>query len=252
MLIDVLTLFPAVFDGALGAGAVARARERGLVTLNTHNIRDFAANRHRTVDDKPFGGGAGMVLQADPVFKAVEHVCRGKPVRPRVCLTSPQGMPFTQALARTMAREDHLVLICGHYEGVDERVAEVLEPDEISIGDYVLSCGELAALVIIDAVVRLVPGVLRAGAAAEESFEEGLLEYPQYTQPREWEGREVPAVLLSGHHGEVERWRRRQRLLRTLGRRPDLLATGQLQDGDAAILRELAAELGRLGLGGGN
>ncbi|MDA8337278.1 MAG: tRNA (guanosine(37)-N1)-methyltransferase TrmD [Peptococcaceae bacterium] len=248
MRIDILTLFPAMFDGPLRVGAVARATERGLVTVDTLNIRDFSGNRHHTVDDKPFGGGAGMVMQAGPVLRAVEHVSRGEKVRPRVCLTSPQGMRFNQSLARSLAGEEHLVLICGHYEGIDERVAEILEPDEIGIGDFVLSGGELAALVVIDAVVRLVPGVLRAGAAAEESFEEGLLEYPQYTHPREWDGHAVPEVLVSGHHGEVERWRRRQRLLRTLGRRPDLLAAGGLRPGDAEILRDLRTELERLSL----
>ncbi|HUW66238.1 MAG TPA: tRNA (guanosine(37)-N1)-methyltransferase TrmD [Spirochaetia bacterium] len=248
MHIDVLTLFPGMFEGPLQAGALGRARDRGLVTVSTHNIRDFALNRHNTVDDKPFGGGTGMVMEAGPVLRAVEQVCRDKGGYPRVCLTSPQGMVLNQAMARDLVREEHLVLICGHYEGIDERVAEILEPDEICIGDYVLSNGELAALVVIDAVVRLVPGVLREGAAEEESFEEGLLEYPQYTHPREWAGHSIPEVLLSGHHGEVDRWRRRQRLLRTLGRRPDLLTDLDLSGPDAAVLRELRTELLRLPL----
>lgn len=250
MHIDILTLFPDMFEGPLRVGATMRALERGLVTVKTVNIRDFSGNRHHTVDDKPFGGGVGMVMEAGPVLRAVEDVCRDHNGggRHRVCLTSPQGMVFNQSMARDLAKEPHLVLICGHYEGIDERVAEILEPDEICIGDYVLSGGELAALVVCDAVVRLLPGVLRDGAAQEESFEEGLLEYPQYTQPREWGGLTVPEVLLSGHHGEVDRWRRRQRLLRTLGRRPELLETMEMSSEDAGFLREIMRQLLRLPL----
>jgi len=247
MRIDVLTLFPGMFEGPLATGALGRARERGLVRVETLDIRNFAQNRHRTVDDKPAGGGAGMVMEPGPVLRAVEHVL-ARAGGARVCLMSPQGLLFRQTMARELAREEHLVLICGHYEGIDERVAEILEPLEIAIGDYVLSGGELAALVVMDAVVRLVPGVLRAGAAAEESFEDGLLEYPQYTHPREWAGRGIPEVLLSGHHGEVERWRRRQRLMRTLGRRPDLLAARSFDASDRAVLRELRDDLLRLSL----
>ena len=217
-----------------------RAQERGLVQIVTHNIRDYTHDRHRTVDDYPYGGGAGMVLKPEPVFEAVEHVresvdSAGCPI----VLLTPQGRPLSQAIAAELAATPQMTLICGHYEGVDERVAEHLVTDQISIGDYVLTGGELAAMVVVDAVVRLVPGVLGSDeSAAGDSHSDGLLEYPQYTRPevfREWE---VPPVLLSGHHGEIAAWRRRQSLLRTAARRPDLLAKATLTDKERLWISE--------------
>lgn len=256
MRFDILTLFPEMFRGPLDHSILGRARERGLLEVNLINIRDFAGNKHRTVDHPPFGGGAGMVMEVGPVAAALEWVARrdGKPPE-RVVLLCPQGRPFDQREARALAALPHVVLVCGHYEGVDERVREALVTDEISIGDYVLTGGELAAMVVVDAVARLVPGVLgEAASAQEESFSEGLLEYPHYTRPREFRGLAVPEILLSGHHEAIRRWRRRQSLVRTLGSRPDLLARADLTPEDVDLLRgvrgELEAVLARYGAGG--
>jgi tRNA (guanine37-N1)-methyltransferase len=256
MRIDILTLFPEMFRGPFDHSILGRARERGLLEINLINIRDFAANKHRTVDHPPFGGGAGMVMEAGPVCAALEWIARrdGRPPE-RVVLLCPQGRPFNQREARALATLPHLVLVCGHYEGVDERVREALVTDEISIGDYVLTGGELAAMVVVDAVARLVPGVLgEAASAEEESFSEGLLEYPHYTRPRDFRGFLVPEILLSGHHEAIRRWRRRQSLVRTLGSRPDLLARAELTAEDLELLRrvraELEAVLARYGAGG--
>ena len=228
MRIDVLTLFPEMFGGPLGHSILGRAIERGLLTVGLTDIREFATDRHRTVDDYPYGGGPGMVLKPGPIFAAVESVARpGSPI----ILLSPRGRLFTQRIAAELARQPHLVLICGHYEGVDERVREHLATDELSIGDYVLTGGELAAMVVIDAVARLLPGVLGGEAStSEESHSEGLLEYPHYTRPPEFLGRTVPEVLLSGNHAEIARWRRRQALLQTAQRRPELLAPEHLEE----------------------
>jgi len=231
MRIDVLTLFPGMFEGVFGASLIGKARERGIVELNTVNFREFSASKHGTVDDAPYGGGGGMVLKPEPLFAAVEWLTAGMPegARPRVILMCPQGETFTQRKARELAAEKHLIFICGHYEGVDERVREHLATDEISIGDYVLTGGELPAMVVIDAVVRLLPGVLgNEESAARDSFSDGLLEYPQYTRPADFRGWKVPDILLSGHHAEIAEWRRRQSLLRTLRRRPDLLEKADL------------------------
>ncbi|MGD0103622.1 MAG: tRNA (guanosine(37)-N1)-methyltransferase TrmD [Rhodopila sp.] len=219
---SVLTLFPAMFPGPLGQSLAGRALETGVWSLDMINIRDFAGDRHRSVDDTPFGGGAGMVLRPDIVDAAVQSVADGRPV---VCLT-PRGRRFTQADAQRFAGGAGVVLLCGRYEGVDQRVIEARAMDEISIGDYVLSGGELAALVLVDSIVRLLPGVMGAAeSAVDESFSAGLLEYPHYTRPAEWEGRRVPDVLLSGHHGAVAAWRLAESERTTRERRPDLWAS---------------------------
>lgn len=250
LIIDILTLFPEMFSGPLTSSILKRAQERGLITFNLVNIRDFSTNKHRTVDDTPYGGGAGMVIGPEPVFGAVEHVLAlRKQMSGRVILMCPQGRPLDQALAVNLAQGKHLVLICGHYEGIDERVREKLVTDEVSIGDYVLTGGELPAMVVADAVARLIPGVLGENAStAEESFNEGVLEYPQYTRPRAYRGLMVPDVLLSGHHEEIRKWRRRQSLLRTLACRPDLLAQVVLDSEDKAILKKVLSDLQGLDL----
>jgi tRNA (guanine37-N1)-methyltransferase len=240
MKIDVVTIFPAAF-AALDVSMIGRARERGLLDVRIWDLRDFTADRHRQVDDAPYGGGAGMVMKVEPFFAAVEAIQaqRGQPAS-RVILTSPQGRPLTQDLARELAREEHLILLCGHYEGVDERVREGLATDEISIGDYVLTGGELAAMVIIEAAARFVSGVVGDAASVEaDSFEEGLLDSPHYTRPAEFRGLRVPEILLSGHHDAIRRWRRAQRLRRTLDRRPDLLKAEALGEEDQRLLEEL-------------
>lgn len=221
MKVDVITLFPGMFRGLLEESILGRARDRGLLEIGVHNLRDFATGRHQVVDDYTFGGGPGMVLKPEPIFAAVESLRREGS---RVVLMSPQGRVFRQAIAQQLSRLEHLVLLCGHYEGVDERVREQLVDDELSIGDYVLTGGELAAMVVVDAVGRLIPGVLGGEESTlEESFAAGLLEYPHYTRPASFRGWEVPEVLLSGDHARVARWRREQSLLRTLRRRPELL-----------------------------
>ncbi len=226
MRIDVLTLFPEMFGGPLGHSILKRAVERGVLEVALTNPRDFATDRHRTVDDAPYGGGPGMVMKPGPLFAAAEAVARpGSPI----VLLSPRGRVFTQAVARELAGHDHLVLICGHYEGVDERVRDHLATDELSIGDYVLTGGELAAMVIVDAVARLLPGVLGDDlSSADESHSGGLLEYPQYTRPPEFRGRRVPDALLSGNHALIEGWRRWQSLLVTALHRPDLITADHL------------------------
>jgi tRNA (guanine37-N1)-methyltransferase len=221
MKIDVLTLFPAMFAGPLDESIVKRARDTGLVDLKIHHLRDWAHDRHKTVDDRPFGGGPGMLLKPEPLFEAVESLRREKT---RVILLSPAGRPFNQAIAGELAQQDDLLFVTGHYEGFDERVREALADDELSIGDYVLTNGALPAMVVIDAVVRLLPGALGDDASShDESFSHGLLEYPQYTRPAEFRGMKVPDVLVSGHHAEIEKWRRGQAKQRTKERRPDLM-----------------------------
>jgi len=222
--IDILTLFPEMFAPVLGTSIPKRAAEKGLVSYHLTNIRDFATDAHQSVDDKPFGGGPGMVMMAPVLFDAVEHAERQASEVPATrILLSPQGVRFDQKLAEDFARRDRLLLIAGHYEGFDERIIEGLKPIELSIGDYVLSGGELAAMVVIDSVVRLLPGALGAeDGAADESFADGLLEYPQYTRPRDFRGMGVPDILLSGNHQAIARWRLEQRKIRTQQRRPDL------------------------------
>ncbi|TEB05478.1 tRNA (guanine-N(1)-)-methyltransferase [Pelotomaculum schinkii] len=250
MRFDILTLFPEMFTGPLTSSILKRARERGAIEVNLVNIRDYSTNKHHTVDDTPYGGGAGMVMGPEALTNAIENVVgRYGQSSHRVLLMCPQGRPFSQALAMDLAGEKNLLLICGHYEGIDERVRETMVTDEISIGDYVLTGGELPAAVVVDAVARLLPGVLgEAASFEEESFQTSLLEYPHYTRPREYRGQMVPEVLLSGHHEEIRKWRRRHSLLRTLARRPDLLEQAELTREDKAILREVLQDLASLDL----
>lgn len=240
MTFDIVTIFPAMVEAGLAEGVLGRARSRGLVEARVHNLRDFTSDRHHVVDDVPFGGGPGMVLKPEPMFRAVEAIRDAHGAPGAVVMTSPAGRPFTQQEARRLAGVGHVVLLCGRYEGVDERVREALATDEISIGDYVLSGGELPALVIVDAVARLVPGVVGDEQSVEEdSFSRGLLDYPHYTRPAEYRGLAVPDVLLSGHHGEIRRWRRREALRRTFERRPDLLEAVTLDDEEREWLAAL-------------
>ena len=221
MKIDVLTLFPGMFPGPLDESIIKRACDSGRLRLGIRDLRDYTHDRHRKVDDRPFGGGPGMLMKPEPLFEAVEDM-RGE--KTRIILTSPAGRPFRQEIARELASEEHLLLICGSYEGFDERVRKCLADDELSIGDYVLTNGALPAMVIIDTVTRLLPGVLGDDeSSVDESFSDGLLEYPQYTRPAEFRGMRVPEVLLSGDHASIERWRREQARLRTVQSRPDLL-----------------------------
>jgi tRNA (guanine37-N1)-methyltransferase len=223
MRVDVLSIFPDFFAGPLDASLIGRAREDGLLDVRVHDLRAWTHDRHRTVDDLPFGGGAGMVMKPEPFFEAVEALYGSIERRPRTILFTPRGRPLDQALAAELSRERDLLLICGRYEGIDERVHEAIATDEVSVGDYVLSGGEVAACVLIEAVARLVPGVMgNQTSAADESFSEGLLEYPHYTRPADYRGMTVPEILLSGHHGKVAAWRRAQAEERTRAVRPDL------------------------------
>jgi tRNA (guanine37-N1)-methyltransferase len=223
MKIDVLTLFPAMFAGPLDESIVKRARAAGILDLRIHNLRDWTHDRHRTVDDTPYGGGPGMVLKPEPIFEAVEALKAERGTGMKVVLTSPSGRVFTQDVARGLAREESLLLVCGSYEGFDERVREHLADDELSIGDYVLTNGALPAMVVIDAVTRLLPGALGDDASSQdESFSRGLLEYPHYTRPADFRGWTVPEILQSGNHAAIERWRRAQAMRRTAEQRPDL------------------------------
>lgn len=279
MRIDVLTIFPEMCEGVFLFSILGKAQEKGLVTLHAVNFRDYSGNKHQTVDDYPYGGGGGMVLKPEPIFAAVEAVIaqaeqarlpkegeapeaddshvpnvrsdsdgpngpnRPERKRPRVILMCPQGEPFTQAKAEELAQESHLILICGHYEGYDERIREHLVTDELSIGDYVLTGGELPAMVVTDSVVRLLPGVLgNESSAVTDSFSTGLLEYPHYTRPADFRGWTVPDVLLSGHHANVEQWRKEQSLRRTVERRPDLLESIELGEADQKLLERIIAE----------
>ncbi len=234
MQIDVLTIFPDMFTGFLGESIIRRAQEKGKLKVNVHNLRDWTSDAHRSVDDRPFGGGPGMVMKPEPLFAAVEEILkRNRRRRPaaggrrggcRIVLFTPQGVRFSQRRAEALSGCRQLILICGRYEGVDERVRRFLVTDEISVGDYVLTGGELPAMVLIDAITRLIPGVLGdPGSLKDESFADGLLEYPHYTRPRNFRGRKVPAVLLSGDHRRIEAWRRKRSLARTRERRPDLI-----------------------------
>jgi tRNA (guanine37-N1)-methyltransferase len=251
MRFDILTLFPEMFDGVFSATIIGRAYETGLVEISLHNIRDYAPGKHRVTDDTPYGGGGGMIMKPEPIFNAVEEILgvniptegyhpllqRGYPP---IILLTPQGRLLKQALAQELAAQERLILLCGRYEGVDERVRQYLVTDEISIGDYVLSGGEIAAMVLVDALTRLLPGVLGdAAATSKDSHSAGLLEHPHYTRPVEYRGYRVPEILLSGHHAKLEAWRRQQSLARTLARRPDLLAEADLSEADRAYLASL-------------
>ena len=249
----VLTLFPEMIEQGMGTSITGRAMNKGLIELKAVNIRDYSDNKHMKVDDYPYGGGAGMVMQAEPVFRAYEAVTKGKDSaeessaesssmensfeekgsakKPRLIFLTPQGKVFSQTLAEEFAREEELIFLCGHYEGIDERVLEEIVTDNVSIGDYVLTGGELPAMVMMDAISRLVPGVLNNDVSAEtESFQDNLLEYPQYSRPEEWRGKKVPEVLLSGNHKKIAEWRREKSIERTLERRPDLLKKANLTE----------------------
>jgi len=241
MIYDILTLFPEMFDSFLDASILGKAIAQGTLQVRRHNIRDFATGRHRVTDDAPYGGGCGMVMKPEPLVRAIESVRALEGPPGFVVLLTPQGRRFCQKIAADLARKERLILVCGRYEGVDERVRELAVDEEISIGDYVLSGGEAAALVVLDATARLVPGVLGdEQSVREESFSGGLLEYPQYTRPRQFMGLGVPAVLLSGDHRKIALWRRRKSLERTLRRRPDLLSEASLTEEDRKCLREIA------------
>ncbi len=239
MRFDILTLFPDMFSSPLKESIMGRAIEKGLVQIRTVNIRDFTLDKHQVVDDTPYGGGQGMVMKVEPVARAIESVKSKNPSALTIYLT-PQGKPFNQDLARRLSSQSHLILLCGRYEGVDERVRELFIDEEISIGDYVLTGGELAAMVVIDAISRFIPGVLGSERSAEEdSFFNSLLEYPQYTRPFEFRGKGVPEVLLSGNHSAISLWRRKEALRRTLLRRPDLLAKALLTEEEKGFLEEI-------------
>lgn len=234
----VLTLFPEMIQQTLSHSIMGRAQKEGIISVDAINIRDFTLNKQKHVDDYPYGGGAGMVMQGQPIYDAYQSIAQ-QTEGARVIYMTPQGRPFTQRVAEELSKEEKLVFLCGHYEGVDERVIEEIVTDEISLGDFVLTGGELAAITIIDAVSRLVPGVLgKEESFADESFSDGLLEYPQYTRPPVFLGREVPEVLLSGHHGKVDQWRREQSLLRTAKKRPELLEKAELSKKDIRFLQE--------------
>ena len=245
MRIDILTLFPGMFDILGGTGIFQRAAEQGLVDIGIHNIRDYSHDKHHVVDDYPYGGGAGMLLKPEPIFEAVEAVRQAvqPPSDTPVILLTPQGCPFRQADAQRLAQHSHLILLCGHYEGVDERVRQHLVTEEISIGDYVLTGGELAAMVVTDAVVRLIPGVLGSeDSPQDDSHSDGLLEYPQYTRPADYCGWPVPEILLSGNHAQIARWRRQQAIARTLTRRPELLDKASLNAEDKRFIEDLKGQ----------
>ena len=236
----VLTLFPDMVLNGLNTSIIGRAVENNIIKIGATDIRDFSTNKHLKVDDYPYGGGAGMVMQPEPVYKAYEHVRKDMQGSVRVLYMTPQGKRFDHEMSRELAKEDNLIFLCGHYEGIDERVLEMIVTDNVSIGDYVLTGGELPAMVMIDSISRNVPGVLNNDVSAEfETFHDNLLEYPQYTRPVDFMGKQVPEVLLSGHHGKVDEWRRQQSILRTFNARPDLLEGAVLSKKEKAYLEEL-------------
>ena len=238
----IMTLFPDMVMNGLNTSITGRAIEKGLLSIDAVNIRDYAYNKHNSVDDYPYGGGAGMLMQAEPVYQTYEAICQKSGKRPRVVYLSPQGRTFCQTMAEEYAREEELVLLCGHYEGIDERVLEEIVTDYVSIGDYVLTGGEMPAMIIVDAISRLVPGVLHNDVSAEfESFQDNLLEYPQYSRPEIWHEKQVPQVLLSGHHANIEAWRREQSIIRTAKNRPDLLKKANLTEKELEIAKKSLA-----------
>ncbi|HHW47112.1 MAG TPA: tRNA (guanosine(37)-N1)-methyltransferase TrmD [Clostridiaceae bacterium] len=239
MRFDILTLFPDMFPPVLNESIIGRAKQDGFIKINTVNIRDFSRDKHRKTDDYPYGGGNGMVMMAQPIYDAYLSVTEGLSYKPKVIYLSPQGKLLNQELVNELSTCDHFILLCGHYEGVDERIIEEIVDEEISIGDYVLTGGELPAMVLIDALTRTIPGVLASkDSYLEESHNNGLLEYPQYTRPYEFNGRKVPDILLSGHHANIKRWRRQQSLLRTYKKRPDLFNKLELSEEDRKLLHE--------------
>lgn len=244
MRFHVMTLFPDMISAGLGTSITGRAIENHIFELNIVNIRDYSKDKHKHVDDYPYGGGAGMVMQPGPVYDCYQDIVKDMKKKPRVIYMTPQGKVFSQAIAEELSKEEELIFLCGHYEGIDERVLEEIVTDELSIGDYVLTGGELPAMVMIDSISRLIPGVLNNDDSAEyESFQDGLLEYPQYTRPETFMNKKVPPVLLSGHHGNIEKWRREQSLKRTLLRRPELLEKAELTKDDKKILENLRKNL---------
>ncbi len=246
MRFHVLTLFPEMVEQAMNTSILGRAIGQGKISLKTTDIRDYAANKHNKVDDTPYGGGAGMVMQAPPVYGAYEAVTEEIGHTPRVIYLTPQGKVFHQKMAEEFAKEEDLVFLCGHYEGIDERVLEEIVTDYVSIGDYVLTGGEMPAMVMMDAIARLVPGVLHNETSAEfESFQDNLLEYPQYSRPEIWHGKRVPEVLLSGHHANIDKWRREQSILRTASWRPDLLEKARLTSKEKEFLEKHQTEIQR-------
>lgn len=243
MRIDILTLFPQMCENVLKESIIGRARERGLIEISCRDIREYTADKHRRVDDTPYGGGMGMVMQTQPIYDCFKSLCEDSGRRPYLIYMSPQGKTLTQKRAIELSQMEHIALLCGHYEGVDERVIEEIVDEEISIGDYVLTGGELPALVLADCVARMIPGVLSGEEAiTNESHFSSLLEHPQYTRPVEWRGKEVPEVLLSGHHANIEKWRREQSLKRTLEKRPELLKKAELTKADKKYLDKLMEE----------
>lgn len=239
MRVDILTLFPETVAGAMNMSILGRAQDRGFLTIKCHNIRDFTQNKQMQVDDYPYGGGTGMVMQADPLYRAWAHALAEAGGEARTVLMSPQGTVFRQAEAKRLSRYGRLILVCGHYEGIDERFVELCVDEELSLGDFVLTGGEIPAMAVCDAVCRLIPGVLKSEESyTGESHWDGLLEYPHYSRPEEWRGMRVPEILLSGHHRNIARWRREESLRRTLEKRPDMLKTARLDAGDRAFLRE--------------
>ena len=239
MKFHVMTLFPEMIEATLGESITGRAIKKGLIEVNNYNIRDYAFNKHKSVDDYPYGGGAGMLMQAEPVYQTYEAICEKIKKKPRCVFLAPIGATFNQQMAEDLAKEEDLVLLCGHYEGIDERVLEEVVTDYVSLGDFVLTGGELPAMVMIDAISRLIPGVLHNNASAEfESFQDSLLEYPHYSRPETWHDKKVPDVLLSGHHENVEKWRREQAIIRTAKRRPDLLETADLSPKEQELAKK--------------
>jgi tRNA (guanine37-N1)-methyltransferase len=242
MRFDIVTIFPEIFRGVFDFGIVRRSVEASLIEITIHDLRDYTSDKHRQVDDRPFGGGAGMVLKPEPVFGAVEAITAGERGVP-IVLLSPQGRVFDQSIAAAFAQLSRIVLICGRYEGVDQRLVDYLVTDEVSIGDYVLSGGEIPAMVVVDAVTRLLPGALGCDQSAQrESFVEGLLDYPHYTRPADYRGMKVPDVLMGGNHGDIERWRRRKAIEKTLRRRPDLIRSRTLSEHDQNEVEEILRE----------
>ncbi len=238
--VDILTLFPEMFDAVLGNSIIGRAVQNGILEINCIQIRDFAFNKHRQVDDYPYGGGQGMVMQAEPIFLAYESICEGLNYKPLTVYMSPQGKSFRQSTAKRMAKKKHIVILCGHYEGVDQRVLDEIVDMEISIGDFVLTGGEIAAMAVVDATARMIPGVLACeDAFADESHYNGLLEYPQYTRPAVWHGKEVPQVLMNGNHKLIQEWKRREAIRNTLKKRRGMLSKAKLDKKDLHFLKEL-------------
>lgn len=240
MRIDILTLFPAMCDAVMSESIIGRARKAGKVEINSIDIRDYTLDKHRRVDDKPYGGGMGMIMAPQPIYDCFQALCDEIGKRPHLIYLTPQGKVLTQERVKELSKLENIALLCGHYEGIDERVIEALEPEEISVGDYVLTGGELPALIVADSVARMLPGVLSDDECfEEESHYNSLLEYPQYTHPSSWQGRDVPEVLLSGHHANVEKWRREKSLERTYKRRPDMLDSAELSKSDLEFLSKL-------------